>query len=85
MQAAFGCAAMVKLNVHGAHKEFAASQKLWLRWVEANCSFEVSPYLKAQGAGYGSAMAICKYEHYSNHLKQMRAVMKESAEIKASQ
>ncbi|MDK4684778.1 DUF1311 domain-containing protein [Kingella negevensis] len=76
---------LVKLDLYDAHKEFEASQKLWLQWVEKDCAFEAAPSSEAQGAGCGLVVAECKYNRYAARLKQMQTVIKELSELKSSQ
>lgn len=75
---------LVQLNLYGADKNFEASQKLWLQFVEKDCAFENVAANATQGGGLGMIMAACKHERYATRLKQMQRVIRELKEVKQS-
>lgn len=65
-------------HVHiSVDKEWQQSQKLWQRFVEADCALESMPAQVAQGAGYGMVKTSCIAERYRQRITQLRQLQKE--------
>ena len=56
--------------------QFRASQKLWLKFAEADCRFESEPMSVSQGSGYGRAYERCMAQMYDKRLAQVEEMIR---------
>lgn len=54
---------------------FRISQKLWIRFTEADCRYESEPAANSQGSGYGRVYERCMDERYSSRLKDVEEMI----------
>ena len=54
---------------------FKISQRLWIRFTEADCRMESEPATVAQGSGYARVYEYCMAERYDQRLTDMEKLI----------